>query len=266
MSEDTSREDMATRAQFLVAELPEILTDRLPTDVTGMDPMSPQVGMYWAVETLKSIVEKRWPSNIISDSSDGGDLRIIRSVGLCLIGCPEAVMEFHVKEADAAMGIFTDLMHMAMADPKIARQEKFVPGRKVFAFRYRRKYVVHDAIEECKCDVCIADESIGEDCPRSKGTRTSNLWILLKEIIPNFAGVQIVLSPDERALKNPHFAFCAFCDTRLPERHKLCPCRAVAYCGQGCQKKHWRVHKIMCSSQNCMETLLKNGVVKQGML
>lgn len=261
-----NRAFVATRAKFLVDEIPKIADNPIPTDLTGIDPTSPAAGMYWALNTLQTLVDKRWPASLVSDSEKGTDRRLVRSVGLCMIGCPEVVMEFHIQESDAAMGIFTDLVHMAMGNAALACEQKFIPGRGVNAFRYKRKYVIHDAMHTCKCHVCTATEPMGNDWPRPEDTNSSPLWALLNEVIPHFRGIQICLAPDEQREKDPHFAYCALCDTQLPERHKLCPCKAVAYCDQTCQKKHWRVHKVMCATQNCLEAQLKTGVVKQGSL
>ena len=44
----------------------------------------------------------------------------------------------------------------------------------------------------------------------------------------------------------PTDLICSFCDKQLPlEKYKKCPCKTTFYCmNTGCQKEHWKVHKL----------------------
>ena len=42
-----------------------------------------------------------------------------------------------------------------------------------------------------------------------------------------------------------HFKACVVCGT--PDCKHTCPCKQAFYCGQECQRKHWRKHKLMCA-------------------
>ena len=233
-----------------------------PEDYTSDDP---RMAVVILMQTLESLIDSKWPSGMISDApDDNGTRRTIRTMGLCLLGIPELVMEFPVAEASAAMGIYLDLMHMAIGNPKQATEEKFVPGRRVFAYRFKRKYTFHDAMQEtCRCSACV-EEGLDTD------GNCNILWSFVASIVPNFRAVQVVLVPPEEdedlQETSPVLTFCALCDKRLPAQHKRCPCRAVAYCDRTCQRKHWRIHKVMCATQGSLERQLKAGHEKAGIM
>ena len=42
------------------------------------------------------------------------------------------------------------------------------------------------------------------------------------------------------------FPLCGYCGFMNVSRRK-CTCRAIGYCDEWCQTKHWRVHKHHCS-------------------
>lgn len=239
-------------------------------DPADYDASDPRMAAALIVNTLESVVEKKWPSGMISDAPEdngGGTRRTIRTFGLSLIGIPEIVMEFSISEASAAMGIYVDLMHMALEDPKVACQEKLVPGRRVFAQRFKRKYIIHDAVNPCVCPTCWGEGlTIEANC--------NVMWTLMANMLPSslpFHAVQIVLQPldvhDDDGVNQAHvLAYCAACDKELPEQHKCCPCRAVAYCDRECQRKHWRFHKVMCATQMSLEKQLECGHEKSGVM
>ena len=40
---------------------------------------------------------------------------------------------------------------------------------------------------------------------------------------------------------------CSFCGTHSDALKKCSRCGKAQYCGQGCQKKHWKEHRMTCS-------------------
>jgi hypothetical protein len=49
-------------------------------------------------------------------------------------------------------------------------------------------------------------------------------------------------APQERV---QNFKACVVCGT--PDCKHTCPCKQALYCGQECQRKHWRKHKLTCA-------------------
>ena len=220
-------------------------------------------GLRAATGFLKNVHETRWPATIVSDTDKFGE-RIMRSMGLSLINVPEIVMCFDLDDQDVALGIFKDLVTMAVDDPNEARA-KIVPGRRVIAYRFGRKYYMHCALSDpCGCDIC---ENEDEDTSELK-TEGGPVWDAMEPFVPNFRAVQIVLLPPEPgapAVNRPSGPRCSHCDVRLPEQqYKRCPCQAVQYCNRECQKKHWRLHKTMCSRNASIEQQLRRGELAPG--
>jgi hypothetical protein len=42
--------------------------------------------------------------------------------------------------------------------------------------------------------------------------------------------------------------FCANCGVEGTKMPKCAECQVACYCGRGCQKQHWKVHKYICKS------------------
>ena len=213
--------------------------------------------MTSGVRILKSVHDTRWPASIISDTDTPGE-RLMRSLGLCMLDVPEIVMYFKVADQDFAVGVFEDLVHTAIDDPEEARGKIF-PGRRVHAFRFGRNYYMHCAVEKCICDICTNDDTIDTSAVEPE---CSPLWNISRLFVDNFRAVQIVLAPPQAgapAINPPDGPRCSACNVALPAQHKLCACRAVAYCGKECQVKHWRVHKVMCARNPSIGEQLHEG-------
>ena len=43
---------------------------------------------------------------------------------------------------------------------------------------------------------------------------------------------------------------CSFCGTHSDTLKKCSHCGEAQYCGQGCQKKHWKEHRTTCSIES----------------
>lgn len=212
-------------------------------------------------EQLESIVSKKWPASMLSDKdAAGGTKRTLRSLGLSFLGVPELVLDFEARDCDAAMGIFRDLIITAMQGPEKATHEKLVPGRNVLAARCMMSYAIHDAVDKCKCLAC----ELGlNDAPVERNV--APLWHVMESMLQgHFKAIQIALVPSGD--DGPLVAHCGHCHADLAERHKLCPCRAVGYCGRECQKAHWPVHKVMCAARPSMGQQFASGLIKQGSL
>ena len=219
-------------------------------------------GIESAINLLKSVHETRWPASVISDTDKPGE-RIMRSVGLTLVNVPEIVMRFELDESDAAVGIFRDLVTTAVDNPEEARGKIF-PGRRVCAFRFGRKYYMHCALTDpCGCDICTNDDDIDTSGVTTEG---APIWDALGPFVPDFRAVQIILippEPDAPAVNPPNGPRCSMCNEPLPEQQfRRCPCQAVAYCNRACQKKHWRVHKVMCARHASIQQQLRRGELK----
>ena len=214
--------------------------------------------MTSGLKILDSITERRWPASIISDTDIPGE-RLMRTLGLSFLEVPELVMRFKVEESDAAMGIFNDLIHTAFDNPDEARG-KIYPGRRVYAFRFGRKYYMHCALsDECPCNICNDDDELDTSDVEPS---SSPLWNVVRLFELEFKAVQIVLAPAESgapSVNPPDGPRCSACNKELPAQHKRCPCHAVAYCNKECQTKHWRVHKVMCAKHGSISQQLSTG-------
>ena len=43
---------------------------------------------------------------------------------------------------------------------------------------------------------------------------------------------------------------CVGCKGVGTAKLRCCPCKAVFYCGQECQRAHWGEHKLVCGARN----------------
>ena len=220
-------------------------------------------GIDAAVSFVKNTHRTRWPATVISDTDTVGE-RLVRTMGLSLIDVPEVVMCFQLEEADVAMGILKDLITMAMDDPEEARRKIF-PGRRVYAYRFGRKYYMHCALNDrCGCDIC---QSQDEDTSGLKA-EGAPVWDAVSLFVPDFRAVQIVLlppEPDAPAVNPPNGPRCSQCNAQLSaQQYQRCPCQAVQYCSRECQKKHWRVHKTMCARHASIQQQLRKGNLQCG--
>ena len=71
-----------------------------------------------------------------------------------------------------------------------------------------------------------------------KDSKEHVFWRLVKHVLDQCEGRKVDVTIDL-------VRQCTTCDKKL-EDWKSCPCKAVAYCGRSCQKKHWKVHKKTC--------------------
>lgn len=266
MSTELRRANMATAALGLCNVIEKGLLTVVESTLEGGDDNDGGAeikrGINASVNILKSVHETRWPGSIISDTGTPGQ-RIMRSVGLCLLDVPEIVMCFKVEESDAAMGIFKDLVVTAVDDPEEARSKIF-PGRRVIAFRFGRKYYMHDAIGTCVCDICSNDDEVDTSGVEPEG---APIWDSLHLFVPRFRGVQIILAPPEPgapAVNPPNGPRCSNCEKALHANYKRCPCRSAAYCNRACQKKHWRWHQTTCSCNPSITEQLGAGELEAG--
>ena len=53
-------------------------------------------------------------------------------------------------------------------------------------------------------------------------------------------------------------SFCIFCSKQSPELLQCSGCGDVRYCGQACQKSHWKHHKKDCKPFRICEIAGKN--------
>lgn len=252
------RTRMARKAKALSTQLTLEMFAKVMNE-SSQEPDLLHMGLDSGTEFLKSINKKRWPSGIISDTNVPGE-RVIRSLGLSFIDVSEIVIRFKVDESDAALGIYNDLVNMALQDPEEARG-KIHPGRNVIAFRFGRIYSMHCALGKCQCVTCALN--VADDA--SVTPNSSPLWGVLSELVPHFRAVQIVLkSANPEAAPPPGGVRCSACSTVLSAQHKCCPCKAVAYCGRECQVKHWRLHKMMCAHHASIDAQLRSGEATVG--
>ena len=255
MSREQNRDDMAAKALNLSAVIQRGMLEHALSDAPDDSVLKKAITS--GVRILKSVHDTRWPASIISDTDTPGE-RLMRSLGLCMLDVPEIVMYFKVADQDFAMGVFEDLVHTAIADPEEARGKIF-PGRRVHAFRFGRNYYMHCAVEKCTCDICTNDDAVDTSAVEPE---CSSLWNVSRLFVDKFRAVQIILAPPEAgapAINPPDGPRCSACNVALPAQHKLCACRAVAYCGKECQVKHWRVHKVMCARNPSIGEQLHEG-------
>ena len=155
---DGRRNELATKALALSVLLERGLLE-VAREKFGDSEPTMMKGIESSIALLKSVHETRWPASVISDTDKPGE-RIMRSVGLTLVNVPEIVMNFELDESDVAVGIFRDLVTTAVDDPEEARGKIF-PGRRVYAFRFGRKYYMHCALTDpCGCDICTNDDDV----------------------------------------------------------------------------------------------------------
>ena len=258
------RDELAGKAQALGVLLEGSVLEALresfgdSDDAEGM-----KSGIEAAIGFMKNTHKTRWPASVVSDTDKVGE-RIMRTMGLSLINVPEIVMCFELDESDVALGIFRDLITMAVDDPEEARRKIF-PGRRVYAHRFGRKYYMHCALTDpCGCDICQSED---EDTSELT-TEGAPVWDAVSLFVPDFRAVQIVLlppEPDAPAVNPPNGPRCSQCNVQLPaQQYQRCPCQAAQYCSRECQKKHWRVHKIMCARHASIQQQLRKGNLQCG--
>lgn len=176
------------------------------------------------IDATRSILETISTTGVVDAISVGNrcpNSRTLRSHGLCLMDLPEIVVDFDTIDGEVAQTIYTDLKTDALVDRTIGIA-KLKPGRHVIAARFMRTYETKDG-------------------------GSSPIWdVLACCAVPGFRSVRIVLHPKSFAGIQGGVD-CAACGTILTEKHKMCPCKGVAYCGRKCQKAHWRFHKVACS-------------------
>ncbi len=69
-------------------------------------------------------------------------------------------------------------------------------------------------------------------------------WFVLSDVMSSRAMKAMTFQLPVNVVIKPKL--CAYCDR--PALQKCERCRAMRYCSQGCQRQHWRVHRLHCSS------------------
>ncbi len=73
-------------------------------------------------------------------------------------------------------------------------------------------------------------------------------WFVLGDVMSSKAITAMTFELTVTLVIKPKL--CVYCDE--PAAQKCARCRAARYCSHGCQRQHWRVHKLHCSrSMQC---------------
>jgi hypothetical protein len=67
-------------------------------------------------------------------------------------------------------------------------------------------------------------------------------WFVLGDVMSSNAIKDMTFELTVNLVIKPKL--CVYCDK--PAAQKCARCRAARYCSRGCQRQHWRVHKLHC--------------------
>ena len=110
-----------------------------------------------------------------------------------------------------------------------------------------------------KCSRCGKAQYCGQGCQKedwkehkticnTQGTTHPNTHTQSPPISSTFTPQQM-LETDSTIDKDRTKMKCSFCGTHSDALKKCSRCGKAQYCGQGCQKKHWKEHKTICNTQ-----------------
>ena len=124
-------------------------------------------------------------------------------------------------------------------------------GSKKCSFCGTRSYALK------KCSRCGNDQYCGQDCQKKHWKEHKLICIPQSEAHPNtqttttgsVARSKQKLEGDA-PMNESGKKKCSFCGTQSSDLKKCSRCGNDQYCGQSCQKKHWKEHKLICSLQS----------------
>ena len=166
-------------------------------------------------------------------------------------------------DADGIMNMFDLLKNESKSNPVFRSQQTPTPESKCATGKGENERKCSfcgthsDALK--KCSRCGKAQYCGQGCQKNhwkqhrmtctsntKGTTHPNTQTKHPPISSAFTPQQM-LETDSTINEAGTRTKCSFCGTHSDTLKKCSRCGKAQYCGQGCQKKHWKQHKMICS-------------------